>query len=221
MVGFFSLPLAEYQMETGRTNEALEISRDALSIVGRHTRPESFRYAAAVHQRGAAMLAAGRPLDAVPDLQASVETLRRTLPARHPVTRWFQSDWALALARGGKGREAEDLLAPLMPAPLSPVDSNASKAMYVMGVTKRLEGDSKAALGLLRQSLGTTSPDRTADLRRMRTLTEIGLALLDLGQREAAIDSLDRALAISRQQQVASAPDRAAIEGALLRAKSH
>jgi tetratricopeptide (TPR) repeat protein len=90
--------------------------------------------------------------------------------------------------------------------------------MYVMGVTKRLEGDFKSALGFLRQSLGTTAPARTADLRRMRTLTEIGLTLLDLGQRDAAIDSLDRALAISRQQQVASAPDRADIEAALLRA---
>ena len=221
MVGFFSLPLAEYQMETGRTSEALEISRDALSIVARHTKPESFRYAAAVHQRGAALLAAGRPLDAVPDLQASVETLRRTLSPSHSVTRWFQADWALALARGGKHREAEDLLAPLMPAPLSPVDSNASKAMYVMGVTKRLEGDFKSALGFLRQSLGTTSPARNADLRRMRTLTETGLTLLALGQKDAAIDSLDRALAISHEQQVASAPDRADIEAALLRAKSH
>jgi hypothetical protein len=55
----------------------------------------------------------------------------------------------------------------------------------------------------------------------MRTLMEIGLASTDLGKSDAAIDSLDRALAISRQQQVASAPDRAAIEGALLRAKSH
>jgi hypothetical protein len=54
----------------------------------------------------------------------------------------------------------------------------------------------------------------------MRTLTQIGLTLLDLGQKDAAIDSLDRALAISRQQQAASAPDRADIEAALLRAMS-
>jgi len=53
----------------------------------------------------------------------------------------------------------------------------------------------------------------------MRTLTEIGLTLLDLGQKAAAVDPLDRAMAIYRQQQVASAPDRADIEAALLRAK--
>jgi hypothetical protein len=57
-----------------------------------------------------------------------------------------------------------------------------------------------------------------ADLRRMRTQTEIGLALLDLGNRAAAIESLDRALALSRQLQVPSAPDRTDIEAALLRA---
>jgi serine/threonine-protein kinase len=218
MVGFFSLPLAEYQMETGRTIEAVENSRDALTIVTRHTKPESFRYAAAVHQRGAALLAARRPVEAVPDLQASVETLRRVLSPQHAVTRWFQADWALALARGGRRREAEDLLAPLLPAS-GPASSIESKALYVMGVTKRLGGDSSMALEFLRQSLDSTSPARNADLRRMRTLTEIGRATLDLGRRGAAIESLDRALAISRQLQVPSAPDRADIEAALLRAK--
>jgi len=220
MVGFFSLPLADYQMETGRTSDAIESSRDAFSIVARHTKPDSFRYAAAVHQRGAALLAARRPLDAVPDLQASVETLRKVLSPTHSVTRWFQADWALALARAGKRREAEELLEPLLPAPGSPVDSNASKALYVMGVTKRLEGDSATALNVLQQSLGSTSPARNADLRRMRTLTEIGLALLDVGKKDVALEPLGLALAISRQLQVASAPDRADIEASLLRAKS-
>jgi tetratricopeptide (TPR) repeat protein len=219
MVGFFSLPLAEYQMETGRTFEALENSRDALTIVARHTKTESFRYAAALRQRGAALLAARRPLDAVPDLQASVETLRRTLSPRHPVTRWFQTDWALALARGGKRREAAELLTPLLPAAGSPVDSIASKALYVMGVARRLDGDARAALALLQQSLDSTPPARNGDLRRMRTLTEIGLASLDLGKRDAAIDALDRALVISRQLQVSTAPDRADIEAALRRVR--
>jgi serine/threonine-protein kinase len=221
MVGFFSLPLAQYRMEPGRTLEALENSRDALTIVARHTKPQSFRYAAALYQRGAALLAAGRPLDAVPDLQASVETLRRTLPPQHPVTRWFQADWALALARGGRRGEAENLLTPILPASGEPVDWNGSKALYVMGVTKRLDGDAGAALELLERSLGWTPPARNADLRRMRTLMEIGLASIDLGKGDAAIDSLDRAQAISRQLQVPSAPDRADIEAALLRARSH
>ena len=207
-------------MEAGRTSEALEISRDALTIVARHTKPESFRYAAALRQRGAALLAARRPMDAVPDLQASVETLRRTLSPRHPVTRWFQVDWALALALGGKRREAAALLTPLLPAPESSIDSNGSRALYVLGVIKRLDGDAGGALESLQQSLGSTPPARNADLRRMRTLTEIGLASLDLGKRDVAIDALDRALAISRQQQVPAAPDRADIEAALRRARS-
>ncbi len=115
MVGFFSLPLAEFQMETGRIAEALEMSRDAVSIIARHTRPQSFRYAAAIHQRGAALLAAGRAEDAMADLTTAVETLRQTLPARHPVTRWFQADQALALARAGRHRDADALLEPLLP----------------------------------------------------------------------------------------------------------
>ncbi len=220
MVGFFSLPLAEYQMETGRTSEALDTSRKALSIVAQHTKPQSFRYAAALHWRGAALLAARRPAEALPDLQASIETLRHTLPAQHSVTRWFQADWALALARAGQRREAERLLAPLVPAPGSPIDPIGSKALYVLGVVKRLDGNLTAALTLLRQSLDSTSPARSADLRRMRTLTEIGLTLLDLGQRTAAAEPLDRALSVSRELQVTSAPDRADIEAGLRRVRS-
>ena len=78
---------------------------------------------------------------------------------------------------------------------------------------------SRAALALLQQSLDSTPPARNGDLRRMRTLTEIGLASLDLGKRDAAIDALDRALVISRQLQVSTAPDRADIEAALRRVR--
>ena len=86
MVGFFSLPLSEFQLETGQVIEAVESSRTAVDIIAQHTNRESFRYAAAVHQRGIALLAARRVDEALPDLAVAAETLRRTLPARHLVT---------------------------------------------------------------------------------------------------------------------------------------
>jgi tetratricopeptide (TPR) repeat protein len=219
MVGFFSLPLAEFQMETGRITESLENSRHALSIIERHTRRQSFRYAAAMHQRGTALLAANRPADALPDLTAAGETLRQILPAQHSVTRWFQADQALALARAGKHRDADALLQTLLPTSGAPVDSAQSKALHVMGVARRLAGDFSAALRFQQNALRSTPSGSTTDLRRMRTLTEIGLTLLALGQREQAVPPLEQALALSRQRQIDTAPDRVVVAAALRRAQ--
>ena len=163
MVGFFSLPLSEFQLETGQVIEAVESSRTAVDIIAQHTNRESFRYAAAVHQRGIALLAARRVDEALPDLAVAAETLRRTLPARHLVTRQFEADHALALARAGRHREAEELLAALLPQPGGPAeDASETLALYSMGVAKRLVGDPGAALQLQRQALQSTRPDRGA-----------------------------------------------------------
>ena len=98
------------------------------------------------------------------------------------MTRWFQADQALALARAGRHRQAQELIEALLPEPGSPVDQSESKALYAMGVAKRLAGDSSGALGFQQQALQSIGSGRGAELRRMRALTEIGLTLLDLGQ---------------------------------------
>ena len=123
MVGFYSVPLAESQLETGQIAEALEHSRIAVDIIAQHTKPQSFRYAAAIHQRGAALLAARRADEALPDLSRTTEILRLTLPAGHEVTRWFAADHGLALARAGRHRQAQALIETLLPPPGSPVDT--------------------------------------------------------------------------------------------------
>jgi serine/threonine-protein kinase len=219
MVGFFSVPLAEFQLETGMTTAALESSQNAVAIIARHTTPQSFRYAAAIGQRGAAMLAARRAEQAVPDLTLAVEMLVKVLPSRHAVTRWFQADLALALARAGRHRQAQEVLEPLLPDSGSPIDASESKALFVMGVAKRLAGDHDAALRYQEQALHSTD-GLGADLRRMRSMTQIGLTLLDLGRAKQAVTSLEHALALSHRLQIDSAPDRTDIVTALRRAKA-
>src|SRR6185503_18168995 len=98
------------QLETGQIAESLENSRKAAEIIARHTRPQSFRYAAALYHRGAALLAARRPDEALPDLTRARVTLQETMSATHTVTRWFQAEEALALARAGRPREAQQLI---------------------------------------------------------------------------------------------------------------
>ena len=85
------------------------------------------------------------------------------------------ADHGLALARAGRHRQAQELIETLLPKPGSPADKPASKALYTMGVAKRLAGDPGGALRLQQQALQTIAPGRSAELRRMRTLTEIGL----------------------------------------------
>jgi tetratricopeptide (TPR) repeat protein len=220
MVGVFSVPLAEFQMQTGRTEAAVESSRTAVGIIARHTEPQSFRYAAAVHQRGMAQLAARRAAEAIPDMTFAVETVTQALSPGHAVTRSYQADRALALAHAGQLRQARSALESLLPDAGSPVDAAQSRALFVMGVVSRLTGDFTAALQFQHRALESIPANRSADLRRMKVLTEIGMTLLDLGQTRQAVTSLESALAISRRLQIDSAPDRADILTAVSRVKA-
>jgi hypothetical protein len=86
MVGFFSLPLAAFRLET-EIAASIENSVKAVEIIERHTRPQSFRYAAALHQRGASLLAARRPAEALPDFRRRTPSpagFRPTKPSRSP-----------------------------------------------------------------------------------------------------------------------------------------
>ena len=60
MVGFFSVPLAAFQLEAGEIRDALASSRKSFEIVSEHSRPGSVRYAAVLQSRGAALLSARR-----------------------------------------------------------------------------------------------------------------------------------------------------------------
>jgi serine/threonine-protein kinase len=217
MVGFFILPLAEAQVDTGEIAKAIENSRRAVAIIGGHTNPQSFRYASALHLRGVALLAARRVQEALPDLARASETLRHALPPGHEVSRWFEADHAIALARAGRHAEARQRAAALLPAG-PPTDSSGGRALYVMGLTLRLAGDASGALRFQRLALQHATRGRMVEIRRMRTLTEIGLALLDLSRPDEAAAALEQALVISRHTQKRAAPDRADILLGLARA---
>ncbi len=219
MVGFYSLPLANAQTETGHIDDALVNARTAVDIIAGHTRPQSFRYAAAIHQRGVVLLAAGRAAEALPDLTRAAETLQRTFPPGHAVTRWFQADLVLALARAGRSREAQELGNALVPASGPPSGRSAIKTLYAMGVARRLAGDASGAFHAQEDALHWIAADPSVEGDRMRALAESGLALLDLGRPNQAAASLERALTLSRRFQLHSAPERVEILAGLARAR--
>ena len=67
MVGFYSVPLARFQLEMGRCEKRWRAAPGGGDHRWTHE-PDSFRYAAAIHQRGAALPAARRADEALPDL---------------------------------------------------------------------------------------------------------------------------------------------------------
>ena len=88
--------------------------------------------------------------------------------------------------------------------------------LYASGVVDRLSGDPASALRTERQALNAIA-GRGADIRRMRVLTEIGLAYLDLADPAPARAALEQALHLSENLQTHAGPDRADILSGLAR----
>jgi serine/threonine-protein kinase len=218
MVGFYSLPLVALQLETGDVQAALRHSQVGVTIIAQHADPASFRYANALFHRGMAWLAARRPEEALRDLGQAVITLQHVLPIGHATTRLAQANQGLALARAGRYREARGVLEPLVAAPAPPGDQSVAVALYAKGVSARLSGDPASALRSEQHALQLMA-GRGADIRRMRALTEIGLAELDLGRPAQAGVALEGALRLSEHLQTHVAPDRADILSGLARVR--
>ena len=149
-------------------------------------RPQSFRYAAAIHQRGAALLAARRADEALPDCTYATEMLRQTLPAGHEITRWFQADHALALARAGRHREAQELVEALAARAGIAAGRVGEQGAVHHGRRQAARWRRAGALRFQQQALQIDRARPSAERDRMRALTEAGLALLDLAKPDQA-----------------------------------
>jgi serine/threonine-protein kinase len=217
MVGFYSLPLAALQIDTGDVEAAIRNSQAGVDIIAQHSEPTSFRYANALFHRGAAWLTARRASAALPDLEQAAVILRRALPAGHATTRLVEAMRALALARSGRYGDARAALEPLVAARAA--DQSVAMALYVKGAAERLSGDAASALRSEQQALASLSGSGAA-IRRMRILTEIGLAQLDLDATAQAGAALEEALSLSKRLQTHAAPDRADILLGLARVRA-
>ena len=215
-VGFYSLPLAALQTETGDIAAAIRNSQAGVTIIAQHSDPTSFRYANALFHRGAAWLAARRAEAALPDLDRAAVILKQVLPAGHATTRLVEATRALALARAGRYGDARELLEPLVVA--LPADQSVAMALYAKGVAERLSGDVASALRSEQQALTSLSGSGAA-IHRMRILTEIGLAQTDLGDAAHARAALEQALDLSERLETHPAPDRADILSGLARVR--
>ncbi len=220
MVGFFSEPLARFQTEAGEIDQAIASSRRAAAIVAGHSQADSFRSAVALHARGAALLAARRLDDALPDLARATTILQDRFPTTNEYRRTFQTDCALALALAGQTADAERLVAPFVPVSSDADLASASRPLYVRGVISRMTREYRAALRFQQRALTVLGGGRRTDIDRMRALTEIGLNLDALGQPEQAIAFLREALTLSQRAQTHLSPARAEILAGLEHAQA-
>jgi serine/threonine-protein kinase len=219
MVGVFAESLATVQLESGEIRAALDGSRRSLDIIGRHSAHESFRYASVLHLRGAALLAARKEVEALPDLMRAARTLRHALERPHARTAEFEADQALALARLGRHDEAQRVIEAILSPGPRPDDPLAARLRYVLGVSRRLQGDYTEALRLQQQSLASIRDEMPSAVERMNALKEVGLNLQELDRPAEAATFLESALALSRRSQSRTNPDRADVLVGLGRAR--
>jgi serine/threonine-protein kinase len=170
-VGVILFPLVRAQIDTGRVAEAVTSGRRAVEIIEREAEPASIRLATALHVHGAALLAASRVDEAIPELNRAVAIVRRALPPGHEVTRTFQADLALALARAGRRHEAEAFLIERWPAGTTPkgdrADITRMRALTAAGLAWLELGNPgeaatrlESALAISQRRQRTGAPDR-------------------------------------------------------------
>ena len=219
-VGVILFPLVQAQIDTGRVAEAIASGRRAADIIAREAEPRSIRMATALHAHGAALLAARRANAAISLLDQAVAIVRGGLPAGHETTRTMEADLGLALARAGRPNEAATLLLERLPSSTGPQPDRAdSRVFHALSVARRLAGIPMEALRFGQRALQRTSPDTSGDRQRMRALTAVGLARLDLGDPSEAVASLEQALQLSQRMQAQASPDRTDILVGLARAE--
>ena len=195
MVGFFSLPLADApagdrpgrrrarQRPHGRRHHRASRQARVVPVRGRHPSARRRAPRGSPRRRGAARSDARRR-DAAADAPGRARG-HPLVPGR-PRARPGSGRADIARRRICSRRSC--------PHPGPPSGRSEIKALYAMGVAKRLAGDPSGALRFQQQALQSTAHGRGAELRRMRVLTEVGLALLDLAQTGPG-DDLPRASA--------------------------
>lgn len=190
--------LARYQMDTGDGEGAAQAARRALASLVTQMPAEAAPAASTRATLGAALLLAGRPAEALAELEPAAATMAKAMPG-HDMALQPAANAALASARLGRADEALARLQALAPALAASGVQPATRerARLARAAAERAAGRPADALATLQPLLAaTTGPPRV--LRdRMRGFAEAGWAQLALGRREEARAAFDAALAES------------------------
>jgi tetratricopeptide (TPR) repeat protein len=209
MVGFFAGNLAKDQIEAGDIAPALQNIERSLRVLDGQVDRDSYTYGAALHTRGAALLAARRIGEALPVLTTSQATLEHALGPSHERTYAAQLDLGLALGYAGKADQARQAVSAVVEARRAGRKASIWAALSALGILERLDGNYDEALRMQGDALRSIPDDPKAKRVRMPVLTEIGLGHLERGGYDEAAASLGEALALLAASQRSVTPQRA------------
>jgi tetratricopeptide (TPR) repeat protein len=198
MLGFFSGRLAYHQTLTGEIERALENAGEERRILTATAEPDSFTSSSAVYDHGQALLAARKIEPALAAFSDSAPRLARALAPGHRMVHAADLHRRMALAYAGDPRAARENLEDVVERYRRAKGASVSWVLQVRGTIERLAGDPAAALRSQQEALGAIEAGPKAARERIRVLTELGLAQVELGQHDAAAASLEEALASAR-----------------------
>jgi serine/threonine-protein kinase len=224
MVGFFLGNLSRFQRVVGDLRVALANNTRSLDILARNAQRDSYTYAGGLTARGITLLAARRGAEALQDLSQSANTLRKLFGPNHEETLIAECHRALALAYLGRMTEADHALSPVLAQYASTYKDPVYKPqrpLFVLGVMKRLAGDSQAAFQDQQQALALIPDGPNAEWERMPILAEIGLTELEIGRYDEALGSLEQTRSMFRRLQTQMTPHHAEVLVGLGRLKLH
>lgn len=206
-VGFFASNLANLRMDAGELEEALANIDQSLGVMATVPGRESIPYAMTLGRRGLILLAARRPLEALPHLSEAGDRLQRLLGVANERTYLARVDQALATGYAGNVSDARRAMDAL-PGSVTP-SSAPERPLHVRGVLERLAGRAAEGLRFQQQAMAAIPPGVRAERSRMEILTEIGLGHLHLGQAADAARAFEQALPLFERLQPRTTPARA------------
>jgi tetratricopeptide (TPR) repeat protein len=196
-------------MQRGNLEEALRSFEQAVALSGKVDNERRSYGALARGQIGEIYLRLHRYTDAVRSMQEELDGLQTELGVRHPRIIFSLVNLGLAQAKAGLSKEAwataaslRELVSSIVPAG----DWRVATVQYLEGSIHEESGDCARALPLYREAFGHVRRFYGADQANTADVHErLGVCLLATGQVDAAIEQLERTLAIRKN--LRSAPN--------------
>ena len=208
--------LANARLQAGDAEGAAAAFRAAIAAAeARHAPP--YGQAIEHYGLGAALAAARRDADALPELDAAIRAFEAAGPSGVPLGLRSRSVRALSLARLGRLDAAEREFVALDPAPWSGLDGLVHQMR--LAELRGRQGRHDQALALATRAAAALPADAPA-LGRAQFARVHGMALLAAGRAADAAPVLQRAIALYSAQQIVESADRREAAEALGRAQA-
>lgn len=184
----------------GRTEEAIELQREALAATISALGPASLETAETRNNLASALFQNGEYGEATKEFEQALSARRALLRADHPLVIRCQSNLGLSLLRSGRPREAIELLrgaADLWESAFGPEHPGRVPTIISLGLAYRAEKRPDDAVIVLRRALAWQSEHQAQQEEQVAaTEAHLGLALAEAKIEDEAIASLGHSVRV-------------------------